>query len=171
MPTIQVNQGTPPDDRDDGTYWATLVKVAGPTRIYPAWAGPDGSDVLEWTFAFDDGGEIRDSSGPDATPRAKVTGWLKALGHTPQIGVPIDTDVLLGRRVLLTVGHKESGWPKIESLAAPPVERLQQQFAQATGAPTRTPTRRAVAEPVAAAATGAPLNLQPAGAPADDLPF
>lgn len=177
MPLITVKPSGPPPEKDveDGSYVVILTELKGPKRIYPDNAGPDGTDIFEWTFAIDDeegNREIQDNSSTASSPKSKMYGWLTALmdGKPPVMGTGFEAKDLVGRRALATIGHNEGGWPKVTNLTAIPKQLLQQKFAQATGAPTQAPK----GQPARAG-----LNLQPSGpvpevdnaAEADALPF
>lgn len=193
MPNITIRQGGGPDV-DDGVYPVILVEVNGPKRIFPANPpdnSPDGGvDILEWTFAIDDeAGDVtvKDSTSVATSPKSKMYGWLTALlGKAPEINATFDTDTLLGRRALATIGHRD-GWPRVTQLTAMPVGGLQQSFARATGAPTRAATppqqpqqgqRPARQQSVSGVSAPQP-RPQPVtvpasasqGVPEDDLPF
>lgn len=142
MPTIRIGAG----NIEPGAYEVTLQHVSQPKTIYPQ-NDPDGVEILEWTFVLDDGQQLTDSTSMNSGPRSKMYGWLTALnsGKAPSTDEDIDTDDLIGRRVIANVTLSEKGWPKIGSLSAIPVSVQQKRFAQATQAPTR-PTQRPSAD-------------------------
>lgn len=143
MPTLRIGKGIEP-----GAYEVTLQHVSSPKTIYPA-NEPDGVQILEWQFIADDGTIIDDSTSMNTGPRSKMYGWLTALnnGKAPAVDEDINTDDLLGRRVIANVALSEKGWPKITSLSAIPLARQQQKFAEATQAPTRPTRPQAVPRP------------------------
>lgn len=179
-PQITVGEGGftgPP-----GTYPVILAKIEGPKTI-TAKRGPtagQSSDIYDWTFVVV-GGEYEDAE-IDATsstasgPKSKLYSFLTALlgGQAPQAGQTFELADLKGRMALATVVREESGWAKIAQLSAMPVQYMQQQFAQVTGAPVAAPPAPpAYAPPQAAPAAPQqpiPAPVAPTPAPAPVIP-
>lgn len=191
MTTLTITQGGP--DIDDGTYPMCLMKLEGPKTIVPQ-SGPNAGqdiDIYDWLFQTSAGVEIPDSTSTASGPRSKMYAWLTALqnGRPPAVGQSFASEELIGRWVLGTIRRNEAGWPKIAQLVALPAEMQQQQFAQATGAPTAAPAAPGpvappqvpqapapgtfVAPPPVQApqSAGQPPVVVPAGLVQDDLPF
>lgn len=177
---------------EEGVYVLRLVDISEPRTIYPQRGVNAGKEVnlRDWTFAFQNGEEITEGASTASGPKSKTYAWLTALlgGQPPQIGQSYPKAQLIGRTALGTIRKDESGWPRLVNLSAMPVEMLQQQFYQATGAApvaaapavAQAPVAAApvVAQPAAAAAPVQPAPLQPlAAAPTaaspkgDALPF
>lgn len=171
MPSITINRGGPAADIEDGVYAVVLAAVNGPKTIYPPNA-PDGTDIFEWEFLVEGSDQqIQGTTSTASGPKSKMYGWLTALlgGKPPAPGEQIDTDSLVGKRALATINHNDAGWPRIEQLTAIPAQMLQQQFAAATGAPTRPQAASTAPRPAASRPAARP---QPVTAVAgDDLPF
>lgn len=173
-PFITIRAGGP--DIPAGTYPVILTAIKGPKTV-TAQRGPKAGqeiDLLDWVFAIDAPGnqydslEIEASSSTASGPRSKMYGYLTALfgGVAPAVGTALSRDQLIGRHALATIQKDEEGWLRITNLGAIPVGMLQQQFAQATGAPVV-----ANGAPAPAAAGAAPLRETVAAKSGDDLPF
>lgn len=179
MPFIEVKSGAPqaPQDWQDGTYRLQLTGIADPKTVTAQKGQMAGQDVdlIDWTFVIDAGQpfvglEIRRSTSTASGPKSAMFPILTALlgGRPPAVGQKFEKADLIGRKVYGALAIEDSGYIRVNTLTALPAAELQQNFAQATGTPTRGTT------PV----NGAPLNLQPAQpvptqppAQADDLPF
>lgn len=165
-----VSAGAPDVDIEPGVYEVTLTAISE-IRTITAQKGPNAGkdvDLRDWTFALEDGTEIRGSASTASGPKSKSYAWLTALlgGTPPAVGQQISFSQLIGREALATIGPDEGGWPKIMGLSAKPRARGAAAAPPAapepaTAAPARQAPRRAAAQPVAAAA----------GAHDDDLPF
>lgn len=174
---------------EDGVYVLTLVDISEPRTIFPQRGVNAGKEVnlRDWTFAFENGDEVTEGASTASGPKSKTYAWLTALlgGQPPQIGQSYPKAQLVGRMALGTIRRDEGGWPRLVNLSAMPQQMLQQQFAQATAAPTQQPVAAAapVAQPAPAPAVVAapqavqpqPVPLQPAPHPqspkGDALPF
>jgi len=134
-----------------GTYEVTLTEISEPRTIFPQ-SGPNaGKEVTlrDWTFALEDGTEIRGSASTASGPKSKTFAWLTALlgGTPPVVGQSYPRAQLIGREALATIAVDEGGWPKITNLSA-------------------RPKARAVAPPPVAR-RAAPVAVEPS----PDLPF
>ena len=138
-------------DIEPGTYEVTLTDISAPRTIYPQTGPNAGKEVnlRDWTFATDDGVEIRAGASTASGPKSKTYAWLTALlgGTPPAVGTSYPREQLIGRTALATIAIDEGGWPRVVNLSALPKKRA------AAAAP-------AAAQAVAAA----PAND-------DDLPF
>lgn len=136
MTTLRISRGAASSDVDAGVYEVVLAAVDGPKTIYPANA-PEGTDILDWRFALDDGREVQGTTSTASGPRSKMFGWLTALnsGKSPEVDDEIDTDDLIGRKAIATIEISPGGWPRIANLGAIPVAAQQRRFAAETGAP------------------------------------
>jgi hypothetical protein len=156
---ITVSSGAPQTDIEPGTYEATLTEISEPRTIFPQTGPNAGKEVSlrDWTFALEDGTEIRGSASTASGPKSKTYAWLTALlgGTPPVIGQSYPRSQLIGRECLVTVAIDEGGWAKIVNLSARPKARTPEPVA------SPQPPRRAAARPVAPVAAGI----------ADDLPF
>jgi len=159
---ITITSGAPPVDIEPGVYEVTLTDISEPRVIFPM-SGPNaGKEVTlrDWTFALDDGTELRGSASTASGPKSKTYAWLTALlgGTPPVVGQSYPRAQLLGRMALATVAIDDGGWPKIANLSALPKAKT------TPAAPAVEPAapRRAAPRPVA------PVATAPAG---DDLPF
>lgn len=181
MSFIEVKSGAPtaPQNWQDGTYVLRLASIGDPKTVLATKGQMAGQevDLIDWTFVIDDtaspfhGLEVRRSTSTASGPKSTMYGILTALlgGRVPAVGQRFDKADLVERRVLGALALEESGYIRVNALTALPAAMLGQQFAAATGTPTR-------GTPPPAKTNGAPLNLQPAEAPtqptaADDLPF
>jgi len=185
---ITVSPGGPPPDQDiaDGIYPVVLTGISDPKTV-TARRGPNAGkdiDLIDWTFAINapgnafDAREFTESTSTASGPKSKMYAWLAALhnGVAPAIGTKIGKSDLIGRQAYATIIHDEGGWPRISQLSGIPVQQMQQQFAQVTGAPIQQP-----GAPAPAAAATQPLRetvgagvgapAAPAGQPSDELPF
>lgn len=166
MPFITVAQGG--SDLPDGVYSVTLVQISEPKTV-TAQRGPKAGqdiDLLDWTFAVDDGGQfdgetIQASTSMASGPKSKMFNWLTALlgGRPPLIGASFERTDLVGRRALATIRKDEAGWPRLENLGAIPASMLAQQEAPLP-APAAPRTRQAVT----------PLRER-VEAPSEQMPF
>lgn len=112
----------PQDQTDipDGTYKAQLLGTSirsGGKFTSPQ--NPDGNYRV-WDWAVEVGGEIVPLSdttsinnGPKTVAYARLTALL---GKAPQAGDKIEDPT--GKTVVLTIGHKENGFNKIEQVGA-----------------------------------------------------
>jgi hypothetical protein len=164
---ITVTAGAPQVDIEPGVYVVTLVDISEPRTIFPQTGPNAGKEVTlrDWTFALDDGTEIRGSASTASGPKSKTYAWLTALlgGTPPVVGQSYPKPQLVGRLALATISIDEGGWPKIQNLSAMPRQQVQAPAAApAAAAPAApaAPRSRAAAQPVAAAATAS-----------NDLPF
>jgi hypothetical protein len=141
-------------DIEPGVYEVTLTDISEPRTIYPQTGPNAGKEVQlrDWTFATDDGVEIRAGASTASGPKSKTYAWLTALlgGTPPAVGTSYPRDQLIGRTAIATITIDDGGWPRISGLSAMPKARA---AAPAAAAP-------AAATPVAAAAGSN-----------DDLPF
>jgi hypothetical protein len=169
---ITIKAGGP--DIPNGTYPVILTAIKGPKTV-TAQRGPKAGqdiDLLDWVFAIDAPGNQYDTLEVEATtstasgPRSKMYGYLTALfnGVAPAVGTNLSRDQLVGRRALATIQKDEEGWLRITNLGALPVSMMQQQFAQATGAPTQ-------ANGAPAPTASGPAPLRETVAQTGDLPF
>lgn len=165
-----VTAGAPQVDIDPGVYEVTLVEISEIRTIFPQ-SGPNAGkevNLRDWTFALEDGTEIRGSASTASGPKSKAYAWITAFlgGTPPAIGQAIKFDQLIGREALATIEMDEGGWPKIRNLSAKPRARAAAPQAAAPAAEAvpaaaaRPAPRRAAPQPVAAG-VGA----------TDDLPF
>jgi hypothetical protein len=149
---ITISAGAPQIDIAPGTYEATLTEISEPRTIFPQTGPNAGKEVTlrDWTFALEDGTEIRGSASTASGPKSKTFAWLTALlgGTPPVVGQSYPRAQLIGREALITITIDDGGWPKITNLSARPKVRA---VAAATVA-APVPARRAVAQPVAVAA-------------------
>lgn len=163
--TITVSAGAPQVDIEPGVYPVTLVDISEPRTIFPQ-SGPNaGKEVTlrDWTFALDDGTEIRGSASTASGPKSKTYAWLTALlgGTPPAVGQSYPKSQLVGRLALATIVIDDGGWPKIQNLSAMPRGMAQQPVAVAAPAtpvaPNAQPARASRPVPVAAAGTDLPF--------------
>ena len=112
--TAGSNKNLPP-----GTYKASLVEVS----IRETESPPGSGNIQEyriWDFLADVNGELVPVSGTSSlnnSPKSKAYAWLTALiGYAPKAGETIEDPI--GKTVLLTIGQKDNGFPKIEFLTA-----------------------------------------------------
>lgn len=136
-------------DITPGVYEVTLTDISEPRTIYPQ-TGPNAGKEMQlrdWTFATDDGTEIRAGASLSSGPKSKTFAWLTALlgGVPPAVGSSYPREQLVGRTAIATITIDDGGWPRISGLSAMP---------KAKAAP---------AAPAAAPAAPAAAN--------DDLPF
>lgn len=145
-------------DIEPGVYEVTLTDISAPRTIYPQTGPNAGKEVQlrDWTFATDDGTEIRAGASTASGPKSKTYAWLTALlgGTPPAVGTSYPREQLIGRTAIATITIDDGGWPRIAGLSAMPKTRTAAPAAAAAPAPTAAP----VAAPAAAA-------------PAGDLPF
>lgn len=149
---ITITAGAPQSDIEPGTYEVTLIDISEPRIINPQTGPNAGKEVTlrDWTFALEDGTEIRGSASTASGPKSKTFAWLTALlgGAPPVVGQSYPRSQLIGREALATIAIDEGGWPRITNLSARPKTKA---------APAAAP-RRVAPAPVAAAA-------------GEDLPF
>lgn len=146
-----------------GVYEVTLTDISEPRTIYPQ-TGPNAGKEMQlrdWTFATDDGTEIRAGASLASGPKSKTFAWLTALlgGVPPAVGSSHPREQLIGRTAIATITIDEGGWPRITALSAMPKSRA----AATPAAPA--PVAAAPVAPVAAAVAA------PARVAGDDLPF
>jgi len=93
--------------------------------------------LRDWTFALEDGTEIRGSASIASGPRARRFAWLTALlgGAPPVIGQSYPRSQLVGRMALATIPSTRR-WAKIVNLSALPTSN------GATARPGRPRRRR-----------------------------
>lgn len=158
VPFIEVKQGG--SEIEDGVYTAVLTAISDP-RTVTAQRGPRAGqdiDLIDWTFSIDDPGGRFDGQSIDVSsttasgPKSKTFAYLTALqgGVAPSVGQRFEKGDLIGRSVIITVHKDGEGWPRIQSISAPPRSSQRQ-------APPPQPAP--VPQPVAAATAS------------DDLPF
>lgn len=156
--SITITAGAPQVDIEPGVYEVTLTEISEVRTIFPQ-SGPNaGKEVQlrDWTFALEDGTELRGSASTASGPKSKTYAWLTALlgGTPPAVGTAVSFTQLIGREALATIEIDEGGWPKIRQLSAKPRSKN---------------AASAKATPVAATARPtAPVTL---GTADDDLPF
>ena len=155
---ITITAGAPQSDIEPGTYEVTIIEISEPRVINPQTGPNAGKEVTlrDWTFALEDGTEIRGSASTASGPKSKTFAWLTALlgGTPPVVGQSYPRSQLIGREALATITIDEGGWPRITNLSARPkaravvpepvVERIP---------PTPKTAMRPKPVPVAAAAT------------------
>jgi hypothetical protein len=138
---ITVNSGAP--DIEPGTFTVTLTDISGPRTIVPK-SGPNAGEeveVLDWTFATEDGQELDAISSLKTGPKSKTIKWLTAFfGAVPPPGASFDAKDIIGRMAIATVVLDEGGWPRIDTLSALPVARKPK-----AAAPAPEPVAAAVA--------------------------
>lgn len=125
--SFTVTAGAPQIDIEPGVYEVTLIGISEIRDINPQ-TGPNAGKVVslrDWTFALEDGTEIRGSASTSSGPKAKSYAWLTALlgGTPPAVGQIIPFSQLIGREALATIEIDEGGWPKIRNLSAKPRAR------------------------------------------------
>lgn len=128
-------------DVDPGVYEVTLTDISEPRTILPQ-SGPNaGKEVTlrDWSFAMEDGTEIRGSASIANGPKSKTYAWLTALlgGTPPAVGQSYPKAQLLGRMALATVTVDEGGWPRITNLSALPKAKVK--AAPVAAAPSAQP--------------------------------
>ncbi len=182
MPEITIGSGG--GNAEAGVYVLTLKSVGEPHMVTMPENSPFGSGdimMMDWVWTLPNGEDVRESTTMASGPKSKFFARVVALnnGRAPMLGEKVNTDNYIGRRVIGTITIKESGYPKIVSVSAMPLEMQQQAFAQATGAPVAVaapqqlhpqPQQLAPSHPQAQPPVVSPLRAQ-AAAPADDLPF
>ena len=164
---ITITAGSPQLDIAPGVYEVTLTEISETRTIFPQTGPNAGKEVTlrDWTFALEDGTEIRGSASTASGPKSKTFAWLTALlgGTPPQVGQSYPRSQLVGREALATITIDEGGWAKIANLSARPKAR--------TVAPAAAPVAAAVTAPVTVAAPVSPRRAQPvAAAVVGDLP-
>lgn len=121
---ITISAGAPQTDIEPGTYEVTLTDISEPRTILPQTGPNAGKEVTlrDWTFALEDGTEIRGSASTANGPKSKTYAWLTALlgGTPPLVGQSYPKSQLVGRIALATITVDEGGWPKIANLSALP---------------------------------------------------
>ena len=164
---ITITAGAPQSDIAPGVYVVTLTEISEPRIINPQ-SGPNaGKEVTlrDWTFALEDGSEVRGSASTASGPKSKTFAWLTALlgGTPPAIGQSYPRSQLLGRMALATISVDEGGWPKIANLSALPASMATGLVTGPVAAPERIPpTPKPAARPKA---------VPVAVAAGEDLPF
>ena len=157
---ITITPGSPQLDIAPGVYEVTLTEISETRTIFPQTGPNAGKEVTlrDWTFALEDGTEIRGSASTASGPKSKTFAWLTALlgGTPPQVGQSYPRSQLVGREALATISVDDGGWPKITQLSARPRARL-------APAPVVAPVATPVAPPVS------PRRAQPVAAA--DIPF
>jgi hypothetical protein len=153
---ITISAGAQQSNIEPGTYVVTLIEISEPRTIFPQTGANAGKEVTlrDWTFALEDGTEVRGSASTASGPKSKSFAWITALlgGTPPTVGQVVPFSQLIGREVLATITVDEGGWSKIANLSAKPRART---------APVASTVTPATARKVAPVALGA----------ADDLPF
>lgn len=106
---IPQSQDIPP-----GTYKAILEKVEERTG---GKFGDGNFRVWDWIVDVNGKGELLSvSTSMNTGPRSTSYAWLTALlGRAPQAGEKIDDPT--GKQVLLTIGKKDNGFPKVEAVS------------------------------------------------------
>jgi hypothetical protein len=195
MPFIEIKRGGSDVEIPDGVYAVTLVDISDP-RTVTAQRGPNAGqdvDLIDWTFALDNGDTVDASTSTASGPRSKMYAFLTALfgGKAPPVGTQLEKDHLIGRQALATIQTDEGGWPRITNLGAVPNTMPLPQAAapaQPAAAPPRPPatptnTQAVVTQPRAPKRSGPAVEAPrfnaegqiPVGAAAaaadDDLPF
>lgn len=154
---ITISAGAQQANIEPGTYVVTLLEISEPRTILPQTGPNAGKEVTlrDWTFALEDGTEVRGSASTSSGPKSKSFAWITALlgGTPPSVGQVVPFSQLVGREVLATITVDEGGWSKIANLSAKPRARSQVVAPQ--------PLTKATDRVVAPVALGA----------ADDLPF
>ena len=157
---ITISAGAPQTDLQPGVYAVTLTDISEPRTIFPQTGVNAGKEVQlrDWTFALDNGEEVRGSASTASGPKSKTYLWLTALlgGTPPVVGQSYPKSQLVGRLALATISIDAGGWAKIDNLSAMPRQ----------AAPA--------AAPVAAAPVAAPARPVAVAQPAvsdDQLPF
>jgi hypothetical protein len=168
---ITITAGAPQSDIAPGVYVVTLTDISEPRTILPQTGVNAGKEVTlrDWTFALEDGSEVRGSASTASGPKSKTFAWLTALlgGQPPQVGQSYPRTQLVGRMALATISVDEGGWPKIANLSALPASMVT--GGVPAGAVAAAPTAAPVAAPPAAQAR--PVAQPVAQANAADLPF
>lgn len=171
--TITVSAGAQVEI-EPGVYQVTLTGISEPRTIYPQTGPNAGKEVLlrDWTFALEDGTEIRAGASTASGPKSKTYAWLTALlgGTPPAIGTSYGTDTLVGRMALATVSLDEGGWPRITNLSALPRATRTAPVAPTNGEAVVKP-RRAAPNPDPVVNTPNGATTVSAAAADDDLPF
>lgn len=125
---ITITAGAPQIDIEPGTYEVTLIEISEPRTIFPQSGPNSGKEVSlrDWTFALEDGTEVRGSASTSSGPKSKTFAWLTALlgGTPPVVGQSYPRSQLIGREALATITIDEGGWPKITNLSARPKGRV-----------------------------------------------
>ena len=157
--SITISAGAQQANVEPGTYLVILTQISEPREILPQ-TGPNAGKLVtlrDWTFALEDGTEVRGSASTASGPKSKTYAWLTALlgGTPPAVGQVVPFSQLVGREALATITVDEGGWSKIANLTAKPRTRA------ASPVATPQPPTPAITRPVAPVALGA----------ADDLPF
>jgi hypothetical protein len=97
----------------DGTYPAVLESIETVASPSATIAG----DARRWTFLVEHDGKVEPLSvfsSMNTGPKTKAYAWLTALlGEAPKSGQTYDP---VGKRCLLQVNHKESGWPDVAAV-------------------------------------------------------
>lgn len=158
--SITISAGAQQANIEPGTYLVTLIEISEIRTILPQ-SGPNAGkevDLRDWTFALEDGTEIRGSASTASGPRSKQFAWITALlgGTPPSIGQNIQFTQLIGREAHASIVLDEAGWTKITGLTAIPKARAAAPAPAAAPPPTKATAR--VTAPVA-------LGV------AEDLPF
>jgi hypothetical protein len=95
----------------DGTYPAVLESI----ETVPSPSATIAGDARRWTFLVEHDGKVEPLSvfsSMNTGPKTKAYAWLTALlGEAPKAGKTYEEPV--GKRVLVKVVHKESGWPDV----------------------------------------------------------
>ena len=150
---ITISAGAPASDLTPGVYEVTLLDISEPRTIYPQ-SGPNaGKEVQlrDWTFALDNGEEVRGSASTASGPKSKTYLWLTALlgGTPPVVGQSYPKSQLVGRLALATISIDAGGWAKIDNLSAMP-RQAAPAAAPVAAAPVAAPSRPAAVQPAVA---------------------
>lgn len=144
--SITISSGAPQVDIEPGTYEVTLTDISDPRTIFPQTGPNAGKEVnlRDWTFALEDGTEIRAGASTASGPKSKTYAWLTALlgGTPPAVGQVYPKSQLIGRMAHATIANDEGGWPKITNLSALPKART----APAKAAPRPAPVATVAAD-------------------------
>lgn len=148
--TITITAGAPQVDLAPGVYEVTLTEISEPHTIFPQTGPNAGKEVAlrDWTFALEDGTEIRGAASTASGPKSKTYAWLTALlgGTAPSVGQSYPRSQLLGRMALATIAIDDNGWPKITNLSAMPKTKSKTAPVAAAPAPRRGPQPVATAD-------------------------
>ena len=161
---ITITAGAPQSDVVPGVYVVTLTDISEPRIINPQTGPNAGKEVSlrDWTFALEDGSEVRGSASTASGPKSKTFAWLTALlgGQPPVVGQSYPRSQLVGRMALATISVDEGGWPKIANLSALPASMA-----------TSTPPAGPVVAPAPKRPVARPVAQPVAVAAGEDLPF
>lgn len=130
----------PRADIPAGTYEATVQNVE-PDIIVPRTGRNAGKDVpvLRWTWfldSLDEEVESITSRDPSSEKSNLFKYFVALLGANRELWLKAETSDLVGRKALVTVSvDAESGYPRIDSVVAKPVQRAGVTPAEVMAAP------------------------------------